>query len=485
MNVVRLTGETDFTGWRKAARHLVSTGIPPEDIEWVIGNASTLFDEAAAAAEAEEPSSQLRVPAHFIALCKDVVLHRDPQRFALLYRMLWRLREEPRLLDIAVDGDVSRARTMQKAVDRDIHKMHAYVRFRELETEDGPLYIAWFEPTHHIVEAAAPFFVRRFAAMRWSILTPETSAYWDGMSLHFGPGASRSDAPDSDALEALWKTYYASIFNPARLKTHTMQTHMPKKYWANLPEAELIPGLIGQATRRTAGMIEAEATVPRRRIVRHEREAAAEIESDSLEGARAAAARCRNCPLWEHATQTVFGEGPGNARIMFVGEQPGDREDLAGRPFVGPAGELFDRALAAAGIRRDTVYVTNAVKHFKFEARGKRRLHRTPGQLEIDACHQWLEREIALVKPGLVVAMGATATHAITGVPARVNAMRGRIMPWKDDSRLLVTVHPAAILRASPAAQDVEYERFAEDICLARPFAHGEHTDAAAVPTRP
>jgi DNA polymerase len=410
-----------------------------------------------------------------------VILHRDPQRFALLYRMLWRLREEPRLLDVSVDGDVVRAHSLQKAVDRDIHKMHAYVRFRELPTEDGPVYVAWFEPAHHIVEAAAPFFVRRFAAMRWSILTPERSAYWDGRSLHFGDGASRSDVPDADALEALWKTYYASIFNPARLKTHTMQAHMPKRYWANLPEAELIPELIGRATRRTADMIEAEATVPQRRVIRYKNAATVEGAADSLDAVRAAAARCRDCPLWEHATQTVFGEGPGDARIVFVGEQPGDREDLAGRPFVGPAGELFDRALAAAGIRRESVYVTNAVKHFKFEARGKRRLHRTPGQIEIDACHQWLEREIALVKPRLVVAMGATATHALTGMQARVNAMRGRIMPWNSAARLLVTVHPAAILRAPPQAQDGEYARFAADIALAAVFMSNDAHPVGAV----
>jgi DNA polymerase len=488
MNVVRLAGETDFIGWRNAARRLVGARVPPEEIDWVVGSGGALFDEAPLHVSAEEasstlhdgsneasrvpnagsgePSGTLRVPAHFIELCKDVVLHRDPQRFALLYRLLWRLREKPRLLETELDADVARARSMEKAIARDIHKMHAYVRFRELPTEAGPLYIAWFEPTHHIVEAAAPFFVRRFAAMRWSILTPERSAYWNGEALHFGPGAHRSDAPDADALEALWKTYYASIFNPARLKAHTMQAHMPKKYWANLPEAELIPQLVGQAKRRTAGMIQAEASVPRRRIVRREATVDENEASDPLEGLRAFATRCRACPLWEHATQTVFGEGPADAQIMFVGEQPGDREDLAGRPFVGPAGELFDRAIAAAGISRDSVYVTNAVKHFKFEARGKRRLHRTPGQLEIDACHQWLEREIELVQPKLIVALGATATRALTGRQARVNAMRGRIMLWRD-TRLLVTVHPAAILRAPEAAQDTEYARFAADLALA------------------
>jgi DNA polymerase len=155
---------------------------------------------------------------------------------------------------------------------------------------------------------------------------------------------------------------------------------------------------------------------------------------------------------------------------MFVGEQPGDREDLAGRPFVGPAGALFDRALAAAGISRDAVYVTNAVKHFKFTVRGKRRLHRTPGQVEVDACHEWLERELTLLQPRLVIALGATATRALTRVDASITSLRGRIMPWQDDMQLLVTVHPAAILRAPPGAQDAEYERFAADIALAAPF---------------
>jgi len=469
MNVVRLAGETDFAGWRSAARRLLALQIPPADIEWIVGEADTLFEDASAPRDADS-SREFRVPAKFIALCRDVIMHRDPQRFALLYRLLWRLREESRLLDIEVDEDVARARTMQKAIDRDIHKMHAYVRFREVAAVEGPVYVAWFEPAHYIVEAAAPFFMRRFAAMRWSILTPHRSAFWDGEKLRFGPGAKQSDAPDSDALEALWKTYYASIFNPARLKIHTMQGHMPRKYWANLPEAALIPQLIGDASRRTLDMIDAAASTPRHRTVRYEGPAPAPAGTDTLAATRASAAKCRACPLWEHATQTVFGEGPDHASVVFVGEQPGDREDLTGRPFVGPAGALFDRALAAAGIARDAVYVTNAVKHFKFTARGKRRLHRTPGQLEVDACHEWLERELALVQPRLVVALGATATRALTRVDATISSLRGRIMPWQDDMQLLVTVHPAAILRTSADSQDAEYQRFAADIALAAPF---------------
>ena len=468
MKTVRLASEIDFAGWRAAARRLAIDGVPPEEIDWVVGAQESLF-AGAAQARNDEPEAQplLSVCAAFIRLAKALILHRDPQRFAVLYRLLWRLREEPRLLMVATDEDVTRARNMKKAIDRDIHKMHAYVRFRESQSTEGTTYIAWFEPSHYIVEAAAPFFVRRFAAMRWSILTPDASAYWDGEQLHVGPGAERADAPGSDALEALWLGYYKSIFNPARLKVGTMQGHMPKKYWANLPEAALIPSLISEAAARTAAMIDADARTPRRRGTKYAPpETVTPVDVGSLDALRFAAAGCRACPLWQHATQTVFGEGPGNAQVMFVGEQPGDQEDLAGRPFVGPAGQLFDRMLAAAGVDRDAVYVTNAVKHFKFEPRGKRRIHKTPAQQEIAACNRWLEEEILYVKPKLIVAMGGTALRALVGSNPGVQSMRGRIRPLRAGTNLLITVHPSYLLRVPRDDQPAAFERFVADLSL-------------------
>ena len=391
MNVVRLGSETDFRGWRAAARALLAASTPPQEIEWIVGDAGSLFGHLTPTDHSAGDAPTTRVPPAFLKLCERAILHRDPQRFGTLYRILFRLRNEPRLMAVASDIDVARARAMEKAVNRDIHKMHAYVRFRKTRDADGPHFVAWFEPSHFIVEAAAPFFARRFASMRWSILTPDASAWWDGESLHIGPGVDHSAAPDDDALETLWRTYYGSIFNPARLKVGTMQAHMPKKYWANLPEASLIPQLVRSAAERTHAMVEAEAREPRRRIY-YSAPRVDPVAEGTLVSVREAAAACRRCPLWEHATQTVFGKGPEDARVVFVGEQPGDREDLAGEPFVGPAGALFNRALASAGISRDAVYLTNAVKHFKFEPRGKRRLHRTPGQLEVEACGVWLER---------------------------------------------------------------------------------------------
>lgn len=190
----------------------------------------------------------------------------------------------------------------------------------------------------------------------------------------------------------------------------------------------------------------------------------------SIEALRNAATGCRACPLWEHATQTVFGEGPSAAPVMLVGEQPGDQEDLAGRPFVGPAGRLLTQALTTAGIPREQVYITNAVKHFKFELRGKRRMHKKPVDSEIVACYDWLKREIELVAPRLIIAMGATAVRSILGRPAPILANRGKLTEYASGVALLITVHPSFLLRVPEQDKDDEYGRFLDDIKLAKPF---------------
>jgi uracil-DNA glycosylase family protein len=188
----------------------------------------------------------------------------------------------------------------------------------------------------------------------------------------------------------------------------------------------------------------------------------------SLKVLREEASGCRACHLWKDATQTVFGEGPQQAQMMLVGEQPGDKEDLAGKPFVGPAGQLLDRALEAAGIARPTVYVTNAVKHFKFVRRGKIRLHQKPNTSEIKACRQWYERELASIKPDLVVAMGATAAQSVFGKITPINKNRGRLIDLDDGIKALVTVHPSYLLRLPDAdAKAREYQRFVDDLRIA------------------
>ncbi|WP_028348974.1 UdgX family uracil-DNA binding protein [Bradyrhizobium murdochi] len=445
MHHIILDNQTDFDGWRKAARALALNDVKPSDVSWrVADDAPELF--APTAPPLEPPRGTFNVPARFVELAEVAILHRNPERFALLYRLLWRLRTHHDLLELATDPDVAEITAMAKAVRRDEHRMHVLVRFREIGREQKSHFVAWFEPEHHIVELAAPFFARRFADMPWSILTPDLCAHWDGHVISFTPGVDRSEAPSADRLEETWRRYYASIFNPARLKAQTMQKEMSRNNWRNLPEASSIKPLASN---------DKASDMPRK-------------HADDLETLREEAADCRACHLYKNATQTVFGEGRQTARIILVGEQPGDKEDLAGKPFVGPAGQMLDRALEEAGIDRRTVYVTNAVKHFKFVPRGKIRLHQKPNTPEIKACRQWYERELAAIKPDLVVAMGATAAQSVFGKITPINKNRGRAIDLDDGTRALVTVHPSYLLRLPDAdAKAREYRRFVHDLKIA------------------
>ena len=250
-----------FTAWQQAARRALQTGVAPAAIHWQelddAQPALGMFEEHKQEPTQATPTKVHRVPRAFVDMARRVAYHRDPQRWALLYRTLFRLTHgEAHLLAIAVDPDIHLLTQMDKAVRRDVHKMRAFVRFRTVAAEEGETwYVAWFEPEHHIVEMNGPFFTDRFASMRWSILTPDRCAHWDGSALHFTPGLTRDEAPAEDAVEPLWRQYYANIFNPARVKTQAMQKEMPKRYWKNLPEAELIPDLLRQAPSRVKTMI--------------------------------------------------------------------------------------------------------------------------------------------------------------------------------------------------------------------------------------
>jgi DNA polymerase len=287
-------------------------GIAPEHVAWTGDDQAGLIpgaDVETLPAIREAP----RVPAGFLSLAESVLCHRDAHRHALLYRMLWRIGQgESHLLERATDPDVRRARELEKAVRRDNHKMKAFVRFREVPGETEA-FVAWFEPEHFIVDRVAPFFARRFAGMRWAILTPYRSAHWDGQSLAFAPGSTRAQAPADDAQEEMWRTYYANIFNPARLNPKMMRQEMPQKYWKLLPEAQLLPGLVREAGRRVRDMDERAPQLPRRRIPMPAPASPAPVDH-SLAALKHATLACRRCPLWEPATQAVLGEGPDHAR---------------------------------------------------------------------------------------------------------------------------------------------------------------------------
>ena len=462
---VTLAAPDDFEGWRDAARNLAEAGVPADGVVWQVeGDAHDLFGSDAPPTVA----ASFPVPRAFVELAREIVCHSEPERFALLYALLLRLKDKRSALDDEADPLVRRLQMLAKAVRRDIHKMHAFVRFREIPNpEGGSSFVAFFEPEHHTVRRAASFFVNRFTNMRWSILTPELSIHWDGATLSEGPGATRAEAPSGDPLEETWRTYYSSIFNPARLKVGAMLKEMPKKYWRNMPETSLVQPLIAGARQREIDMIDASVI---KEGLRHALDAERAVEPRSnvrtaweelLKDAR----KCTRCDLYKHATQTVFGEGPLDASIMFVGEQPGDNEDLEGRPFVGPAGAVFDAALEKAGIDRSTVYVTNAVKHFKFVQKGKKRIHSKPAAGEIEACRWWISHERELIRPPVTVALGATAARSLIGKTVTIGKVRGEPLELEDGSECWVTVHPSSLLRMpDPEARHEARALFERDL---------------------
>lgn len=260
--------EPTFDSWREMARSLLAANLPPATVLWQDDpSAPSLFVNEESPPAPPDPNSTKSVPRAFIDLAIPAAAHTDPRRWALLYQLLWRLtRGERHLLAKATDPEVRLARQWASQVGREIHKMHAFVRFQPagVHPQSGrEQFIAWFEPTFRIVRLAAPFFERRYHNLNWSILTPSECAHWNGSELTFTPGVSHSPDADPDALGDLWRTYYKAIFNPARVKTKAMQAEMPKKYWHNLPEASLIPGLIAQSRTRTGAMLHTTPSQPK------------------------------------------------------------------------------------------------------------------------------------------------------------------------------------------------------------------------------
>ena len=462
-----LTEGADIDGFRRAIRTLIARDVGPDEVVWATAANPQLFGPdlfgpepcGGGVAMAAPP---LSLPRAIGPLCELVVCHSDPQRYALLHELIRRIAQGERaLLEVASDRLVHRLNMMAKSVRRDLHKMHAFVRFRRIDDEGGERFVAWFEPEHFILEATAQFFIDRFRALDWTILTPKGSLRWDRRALRLGPPGDRRMAPMGDAFEAGWRGYYESTFNPARLNPEMMRAEMPKKYWRNLPETASIPGLLRSAASRVDAMIEQAATAPVKRDPVKAVVAMAAQEPRSLGALNRIIAA--SGPLVPGADRAVLGEGPEHAAIAFVGEQPGDQEDRQGRPFVGPAGQLLDRALREAGIERSETYLTNAVKHFKYEQRGKLRLHRTPTAGEVKHYRWWLTKELEFVQPKLVVALGATAVLALAGRAMPVTRARG---PAEfGEFRGFITVHPSYLLRLPDMSGKAEaYAAFVTDL---------------------
>jgi DNA polymerase len=449
-----------FAEWREAARELLVHDVPPELLTWGTPHAGgDLFSGAPPAAwQAHNPAdntveipppSQPRhpppsIPRSLMDMLQSAACCRVPDRWAFLYRVIWRWQRGEHDVQSPADEDGARLHAMVKAVRREEHDMHAYIRFRERPLDAGPpRFVAWYEPQHDVLPQVAQHFVSRMGKVSWMIATPEASVLWDGQTLHNTGPLVKSSEELEDAGEALWLTYYRSVFNPARLNQSVMQQHIPSHRWKNLPEGKIVTHMISEASlgARKVGQYEAVGQRKGTTIPIAPEDAQPERQQPSKLD------ECRRCELWEFATQAVGGEGPKKAKIMFVGEQPGDQEDLAGQPFVGPAGKLLDQVCEKAGIDRDTIYVTNAVKHFKWEPRGKRRLHKTPAQKEIEACHYWLDKELAHVKPTVIVALGATALKSVMRT-ANVTLKNSIGHPVFHEGHWIVTTyHPSYVLR--------------------------------------
>lgn len=429
--------EPTFESWRKNARTLLEDKIHFDDVIWQTTTTGSLFDFMP---DDHRPKpSLIKIPREFIKDAAFVSTFNDDSTWSLLYRLLYRIAfEQKNLMDNPLDNDVLDFHRRMKLVGRDLHKMHAFVRFKEIKHNDEHIYMAWHRPDHRILKLAAPFFTDRFNGMNWIIFTEDESMSWINNELSFGPGISQKEAEAYDETEELWKTYYASTFNPARLKVKMMKSELPVRHWATLPEAELIDGLIKEAPYMVDRFIETQRTSA---------VASIPVNVSSLSELRTALPNCSACTICSKATAPVFGEGPVNAEIVFVGEQPGAEEDIAGSPFVGPAGRLFMQALDEADIKREEVYLTNAVKAFKWKDLDGLKKHVNPSSFEISACRPWLKAELEIIKPKILVCLGASAAQSVFGKVMKVHESRGKVFQTSLCDYTVILPHPSAILR--------------------------------------
>jgi uracil-DNA glycosylase len=423
MRRVVLANETDWEGWRKATRSLVLAGVAPEDVRWSVRSHDEEGDPL------QEETGSFGVPRALVSLASLAIQARDPERFNLLYRLVWRANAGEK----ADAAETARAQGLAFAVRAEAHKMRTLLRYLPMPEGNHTRYLGWYEPAHYVLEANAQLVARRFPDLVFSILTPDGGAHWDGTELRFSSGVA--SVSGDEALQSWWRKHHTSLLRDARVGTA-------------IPEAEQLDEVPRPPDRPPLGPV----VLP--------------LHADApLQEAMHEASDCRRCHLHELATQTVFGEGPAHAKVLFLGEQPGDQEDVIGRPFVGPAGQIMDRAMEEAGIDRRTVYITNAVKHFKFEPRGKRRIHKTPEAPEIQACRFWLDVELVRLRPKLVVAMGGTAARALLGRAVTITRERGRPIEMPDGQAAFVTVHPSFLLRVPDEdAKAREYRAFVDDL---------------------
>ncbi|HLX01692.1 MAG TPA: TIGR03915 family putative DNA repair protein [Trinickia sp.] len=504
--------EPSFAVWRHIARALLQEAVAPHEVEWIeAGESAALLtaDGAPAFAEIEAKAgasatthanlgvtatttANIEAEAHpntesattpaaptisrtLLVKLETAACYRAPDRWAFLYRVLWRWTQGQRSVVSAHDADGARLAKRIEEVDKELQQMQALLRFRRRDPSLGPPeFVGWFDPRHDVLERAAAHFAKRMGRSSWVIATPYGAAFWDGALLRVDRTtdpeealtslSSTGEAATGDAAEALWLAYYESTFNPAYPYEPALPTDLPVRYWKPPADGKAAPPFavkplagIQQTAQaaQTAQTAQAESVV---RVPPSEPKPASNALASRPPPASLAA--CKLCGLWRTKAKPIAGAGPVPAAIMLVGEQPGEQDALSGEPFRGAAGELLDDVLRRAGLERASLYMTNAVKHSKWEmletprqtAQGQAvlRVHKTPAPNEVEACGYWLDEELERVQPRAVVAFGATALRALTRQPLNLSEYLGQTLA--HDGRLIVpTYHPAYALRTPDA----------------------------------
>ncbi|NYH27025.1 UdgX family uracil-DNA binding protein [Paraburkholderia bryophila] len=477
----RIPIEPSFAAWRRAARALLRQEIEPAQVEWVelasdalegarsdagqdtsspaVTSTSGTTDTTDISATAVTGSSPTpnntappAIPRELLARLKAAACYRAPDRWALLYRVLWRWTHGERQVIALDDPDGAQLAQRIQSVDHESEDLVTLTLFRRRDPSMGlPEFVGWYEPHHDLLERAAAYFGKRMGDSTWMLATPQGAAFWNGMLLRIGrpateesaqtahalpAGAMAGEAITSEPTEALWLAYYASAFNAE-------PAPVPLRYWRTPAAGPPLPARLARERSRL-GAQSAAVTVPERAPIEYS------AVTPPLREPTGPLATCRRCALWRNAKQAVAGAGPARATLMVVGEQPGEYENQHGEPFGGPAGQLLDTVLARAGLERSALYLTYAIKHYKWETLDQQRIHRTPAPREVEACQYWLEQELTHIAPRVVVTLGATALKALTGAHVNLSEYLGQTIA--RDGRLIVpTWHPSYALRTADA----------------------------------
>jgi DNA polymerase len=460
----RISIEPSFAAWRRAARELLRQGVEPERIEWVEFDSCESVGSGTGSANTQDNSAAPvvatpAIPRELLAWLKTAACFCAPDRWSLLYRILWRWTHGERHVLDPQDADGALLDQRIQSVEHETNDLVTLTLFRRRDPSMGaPEFVGWYEPHHDLLAQAAERFAERMGDSTWMLATPQGAVFWNGMLLRISrlaaddgetscpehqqqnplttealpPGAMAGEATTSEPTEALWLAYYASAFNGA-------PAPVPLRYWRTPPVGPPLPAQLARERSRL-GAQSGTVTVPEMPPLEYS------AVTPPLREPTGPLATCRRCALWRNAKQAVAGAGPAQAALMVVGEQPGEHENQHGAPFTGPAGLLLDTVLARAGLDRAALYLTYAVKHYKWETLEQQRVHRTPARREVEACQYWLEHELTQIAPRVVVTLGATALKALTGAHVNLSEYLGQTID--HGGRLIVpTWHPSYALK--------------------------------------